>query len=326
VGFIVALALFEGATGCASRRGAQGTSSFPSEPTPTEDERALLAAIADADVVFVAEEHQSAEHARRFVRLLRLIEERQPGRLGLVGLEVYDLHQPVLDAFITTGELWRLKATPDQEALRGQRGDPAIIQSFSEVYQALHALSRDRTTGRIKLVAVDRRPSADLPIRAWRAQHSRAEFARWMFTRDASMEETLAAHLPGLIASKQLAVVFIGGAHVQKRGSVRVQLESGTVDVHFLAERIHRRFPRTLVIAQNDPSNTCIDGIERALQKRSAPEPVLIDLRMDPLGKLANIRCADELDYPATRTPENYEARDHFDFYWYTPPRYPASR
>ncbi|HAH32310.1 MAG TPA: hypothetical protein DCL44_08355 [Elusimicrobia bacterium] len=124
------------------------------------------------------------------------------------------------------------------------------------------------------------------------------------------------------ISKKRLSLIYVGSAHIKKRGVVRIKMpEGGETEIMHLGSRLFMAFPRTVSINQNDPMGDCEDLIETKAKESGLKEITLLNLNTHPFGNLESIYCAVEYPLPHTYIPSPFKAKDHFDYYLYYPHR-----
>jgi hypothetical protein len=267
-------------------------------------------------IVLLGEEHREPRHSQMFVAYLRAMENLAPGRVKMVGLEVFDKYQIAIDQFLKDCDFSYLNATPDREALRGHKGDD-VARNFLAVYASICEINRSRKGSGIKIIAMDHAPDSQMTFREWQDSHSMPELLGWAIGRDSYMNKNIVRFLSN--DPSDLSIVFVGSAHIQRSGVMQITTPSGSVDVSWLGTRLSRTF-EILSIYQNDPANDCVDRIEKSLA--GTEEGVFarrFDLRKDALGYIEAFRCEEELPVPYQFIPANYRARDHYDLYLYFP-------
>lgn len=270
----------------------------------------------ETSILLFGEEHRNVEHARNFTLALRAAELERPGRVGLVALEIYDVYQERIDRFLQDGDEKELGGTPEDEILRGHKDSWKTIAAFRDLLLELRRIRKARglAGSPMKVLAIDHKPDPALSLNQWRKKVSKLEFVLWVLGRDEFMFKTIEPVLREVLERQQTALVLIGSAHAQRSGRMIVKAGDEEIPVIFLATRLEERFPGTRTIAQNDPSNECVDLIER---KAGRAATRLIDLRSSLLGALENFRCQDELPLPHRFEPAPYRAKDHYDYYWF---------
>ena len=288
----------------------------------TQPVQTLVANLPDFDVLVLGEEHREDRHAAALIAVMMESERVFPWKLGLLGLEVFGRYQALIDAFLATGDEGPLLESPGQEALRGQKGDPRIIASFLRILHAVRIINSGRTPKTaMKVMAMDHAPNEEL-FRGWWDRANIIDRLQWVMGRDGAMAATLMPQIESLKAEGRYSLIFVGTAHVQGSGKTVVGPPLLAQSVTWLATRLGAN-SRVLTVNQNDPANDCDDVIEAFLKARGDKAATLIDLRTDSLGDVLTMRCAEEFPppLPFRFEPVNYKARDHYNFYWYYPPR-----
>lgn len=270
------------------------------------------------DVLLLGEEHRNFLQARRLVTLLEAVEASTPGRIGLIGLEVFSRYQDRIDMFLQSGDEQLLRNTPDEEALRGHKGEEEITKNFLEIYRTVRAINGQRKNlPPIRIIAMDSAP-AEATFRTWWRSSGKLERSRWVVSRDEAMADRIEKALLDVKSARQMAIIFVGSAHIQRSGKVILGIPPAKIEVEWFGTRIAKKFD-LLAINLNDPHNDCVDVIEAWMlnQRNEAASETLIDLRRDSLGRVAAFRCNDEFPLPFQFVPRLYVARDHYDLYWH---------
>lgn len=277
-----------------------------------QDLNYLIQEIKKSEIVLIGEEHQNPQHAKMFISLLERLEKTYPDLINVIGLEIFDIYQSNIDRYLASGNENYLIETPDSEAIRGHRKNEQIKENFLEIFRHIFKInSRRSIENKIKVVAVDNKPDPNMTWRDWVQKHSLEDLIRWGATRDENMFDLFKPVLHSLRQSKKLAIIFIGSGHIQKSGSIK--LENG-INIKWLGTRLREEFSNILSVNQNDPSNDCIDLFEIKLKQKNN---ILLNLQNSSWGNLKNFRCKNEFPISYEFLPENYLAKDHYDFYWY---------
>ncbi|MGE0173365.1 MAG: hypothetical protein AB7T49_11280 [Oligoflexales bacterium] len=291
------------------------------------------------DILVLGESHQNLRIVKNFNQILKDFEEKYPGQLALVGLEVFSVYQPEIDRFLdengpNTEQI--LLNTPDREALRGTRDEidakggrtPVVSSLFLEVYRTIKDInSKRRSENKIRIIAVDKQPAANVIFREY--QKNRKKLIDWAVARDSHMFEQLEHPIRSLPKNRS-ALVYIGSSHAQRGGIENITLppESGIDSpkvIKWLTTRLVEGFPQSKVVSaeQINPGNASCEAIEGKLSADGVAEPMAIDLRSSPLGDIENFRGCDDFPVDGATVdfdPTPYKAKDHFDFYTYYPP------
>jgi hypothetical protein len=289
------------------------------------------------DILVLGESHRNLRIVKNFNQILKDFEDKYPGQLGLVGLEVFSVYQPEVERFLETDGPEAddiLINTPDREALRGTRdelgpdGRKNIVSPlFLDVYKTIKAINSKRASAnKIRIIAVDRHPPEDTTFRDYQKNHwEDGKLAEWGAGRDEHMFEQLQGPLRTL-PNGMSAVIYIGSAHAQHSGMEIVTIPKGVdikgpLRIKWLATRLVEGFPDAKVVSaeQIAPGNALCEDIEAKLSADGLSEPMAFDLRSSPLGEMVDFRCK---EFPIDRStvafdPPEYKAKEHFDFYTY---------
>lgn len=283
----------------AERVAAVPASAGKAERSPTSK---LVEALFGVDVLIVGASPEEERHGDMLATLLVEAEHSRPWHVAVVGLDVSSRFQSLIDAYLESGDDAPMLASKDQNLTNA---------STQNVLQAVHAINLGRTPKTaMKVVAM--LPPADSDL----------EGAELVESREKIIAEAL---MPALTAAKleeRVSIIFTGMERVQRSGSTVAGVPPLEKTITWLGTRLATKF-KVLAVAQNNPTDTCDDVIASFLKKRGDRSPALIDLRNDALGDVVDVHCTETVlaPLPFRHEPKGSKARDHYDFYWYYPPR-----
>lgn len=292
-------------------------------PTPREEvekPEGLIpkAAIGDFDVNY-------GPHFDNMVAILQEAERQRAGFVQTVGIQIFDKHQAKIDAFLASGNTAVLLDTrndPDLEVLGGHFENEATRNGFLRFFEGVYRINQSRRGDKIKIVAIDKAPSATQTFAQWRETHSDKDYRNWLLMRDADMFNKIKDEVAANARRIRFTVVFTQPMHVLKSGAIRFYFPRetpATIDVVPLGVRLKRQFEDVIVVHQNNPTDACVDKIEAQLFAQGVREDRNIELKNNPLGQTQNFRCEKEYPYLYFYQPNPYYAKDHYDNYAFLP-------